>query len=269
MSILSVFHPDSPALPNKVLTHHDDIAATLAEHGVRLAHAEHGLRVRPGTAQDEVLGACRVYLDQLMTGHGSKAFVLLNRDGEDPVQVDVRDEHVHDADEVFAVVSGRAQVGLRLGGWVYSVLCEKGDQLVMPAGRGAGLSWATRRFAWRCACTAASRACRRGSPGMWLHGRFWGLTNSYRPLRASPRRGQGSFKFSGRSARQTAAGSAAWNHRQFTGLLGQVTADGTDRPGQLFGTVQLPVGQHPAGNLAIGARRVSSTPPSGRAWVFT
>jgi 1,2-dihydroxy-3-keto-5-methylthiopentene dioxygenase len=36
MSILSVFHPDSPALPNKVLTHHDDIAATLAEHGVRM-----------------------------------------------------------------------------------------------------------------------------------------------------------------------------------------------------------------------------------------
>jgi 1,2-dihydroxy-3-keto-5-methylthiopentene dioxygenase len=134
MSILSVFHPDSPALPNKVLTHHDDIAATLAEHGVRFAHAEHGLRVRPGTAQDEVLGACRVYLDQLMTGHCSKAFVLLNRDGEDPVQVDVRDEHVHDADEVFAVVGGRAQVGLRLGGWVYSVLCEKGDQLVIPAG---------------------------------------------------------------------------------------------------------------------------------------
>jgi len=50
------------------------------------------------------------------------------------VQADVRDEHVHGAEEVFAVVSGRAQVGLRLGDWVYSVLCEKGDQLVLPAG---------------------------------------------------------------------------------------------------------------------------------------
>lgn len=134
MSILSVFHPSSPELPNKVLTHHDDIAATLAEQGVRFTQAEHGLRVRPGTAQDEVLEACREHLDQLMTAHGSKAFVVLNRDGEAPAQVDVRDEHVHDADEVFAVVSGRAQVGLRLGGWVYSVLCEKGDQLVVPAG---------------------------------------------------------------------------------------------------------------------------------------
>lgn len=134
MSILSVFHPSSPELPNKVLTHPDDIATTLAAQGVRFAHAEHGLHVRPGTPEDEVLGACRGYLDQLMTAHGSKAFVMLNRDGEAPAQVDVRDEHEHDAEEVFAVVSGRAQVGLRLGGWVYSVLCEKGDQLVIPAG---------------------------------------------------------------------------------------------------------------------------------------
>ncbi|WP_258911425.1 oxidase [Pseudomonas putida] len=134
MSILSVFHPASPELPNKVLTHHEDIAATLAEHGVRFTHREHGLRVRPGTAQDEVLDVCREHLDQLMTAHGSKAYVLLNRDGEAPGQADVRDEHVHDAEEVFAVVSGRAQVGLRLGDWVYSVLCEKGDQLVVPAG---------------------------------------------------------------------------------------------------------------------------------------
>ena len=35
MSILSVFHLYTPELPNKVLTHHDDIAATLAEQGVR------------------------------------------------------------------------------------------------------------------------------------------------------------------------------------------------------------------------------------------
>ncbi|MFK0093462.1 oxidase [Pseudomonas sp. NPDC090592] len=134
MSILSVFHPSSPELPNKVLTHHDDIAATLAEQGVRFVHTDTGLSVRPGTAQEQVLETCREYLDQLMTSHGSKAFVLLNREGDDPVQADVRDEHVHDADEVFAVVSGRAQVGLRLGDWVFSLLCEKGDRLVLPAG---------------------------------------------------------------------------------------------------------------------------------------
>jgi len=34
----------------------------------------------------------------------------------------------------LAVVTGRVQVGLRLGEYVYAVLCEKGDQLVIPAG---------------------------------------------------------------------------------------------------------------------------------------
>jgi len=121
-------------LPNKVLTHHDDIAATLAEQGVRLSHSALALHVRPGSSQADVLDACREHLDQLMTAQGSAAFTLLNRDGLDPTQVDVRDEHVHHSDEVFAVVAGRAQVGLRLGEYVYAVLCEKGDQLVVPAG---------------------------------------------------------------------------------------------------------------------------------------
>lgn len=134
MSILCVFHPASPASPHKVLTHHDDIAATLAEQGVAFAHAPLELRVRPGGSAEEALAACREYLDQLMTAQGSVAYQLLNRDGADPAQVDVRDEHVHGAEEVFAVVSGRAQVGLRLGGQVYAVLCEKGDRLVVPAG---------------------------------------------------------------------------------------------------------------------------------------
>ncbi|MGJ7551683.1 oxidase [Pseudomonas alloputida] len=134
MSILCVFHPSSPDLPNKVLTHHDDIAATLAEHGVRFSHSPLELRVRPGSSQADVLDACRGHLDQLMTDQGCAAFTLLNRDGLDPTQADVRDEHVHDSDEVFAVLTGRAQVGLRLGEYVYAVLCEKGDQLVVPAG---------------------------------------------------------------------------------------------------------------------------------------
>lgn len=134
MSILSVFHLSSPELPNKVLTHHDDIAATLAEQGVRLERRTDELRIRPGTAQEQVLAECQGLLDQLMTAHGSVAFGLLNRDGLDPTQADLREEHVHEAVEVFAVISGRAQVSLRLGDYVHAVLCEKGDVLVVPAG---------------------------------------------------------------------------------------------------------------------------------------
>lgn len=133
MSILSVFHPSNPGLPNKLLTHHDDIVTTLAEQGVRFMHQPHELRVRPGTAQDEVLDACREPLDRLMTEYGCAVYALLNRDGVDAAQVDLRNEHVHGGDEVFAVISGRAQVTLRVGEYVYAVLCEKGDVLVVPA----------------------------------------------------------------------------------------------------------------------------------------
>ncbi|WP_028634751.1 oxidase [Pseudomonas parafulva] len=133
MSILCVFDPSSPALPNKVLTHREDIEAALAEHGVSLIHAEHGLWIRPGTAEADVLVACGDHLDRLMTTHASPVYRLVNRDGEQVDALALREEHTHDGQEVFAVISGRAQLGLRLGGWVYSVVCEKGDQLTIPA----------------------------------------------------------------------------------------------------------------------------------------
>ena len=54
MSILSVFHPSSPELPNKLLTHHDDIQATLAEQGVRFAPAAPQTRSWPRAATTSI-----------------------------------------------------------------------------------------------------------------------------------------------------------------------------------------------------------------------
>ena len=124
------------------------------------------LRIRPGTAHEQVLAECHGLLDQLMTTHGSVAFGLLNRDGLDPSQADLRDEHVHEAVEVFAVIGGRGQVSLRLGDYVYAVLCEKGDVLVIPAGVRRWVDLGTTRSAWRCACLAANRGCSRSSPAI-------------------------------------------------------------------------------------------------------
>ncbi|MBI6925097.1 oxidase [Pseudomonas putida] len=134
MSILCVFDPSTPQLPNKVLTHAEDITAALAEHGVTLVQSEPGLRVRPGTLHDELMDACQAHLDHLMITHACRAYAVINRDGVEAQGPDLRDEHVLDTDEVIAVVSGRVQVGLRLGAGVYSVMCEKGDQLCVPAG---------------------------------------------------------------------------------------------------------------------------------------
>src|SRR5690606_31294362 len=45
MSILSVYHHETPEQPFKVLTHHDDVAATLAEVGVHLERWQAGTAI--------------------------------------------------------------------------------------------------------------------------------------------------------------------------------------------------------------------------------
>ena len=133
MSILSVFHVASPGLAHKVLTHHEDIVATLAEAGVRFARWQSAVRLRPGCAADEVLDAFRAPLDQLMTEYASATAQVLSCDGATAAAAALREEHVHKGAEVFAVLSGRGQWNLRLGEHVYAVLCEKDDVLVLPA----------------------------------------------------------------------------------------------------------------------------------------
>lgn len=51
MSSLSVYHESSPDLPNKVLTHVDDIASTLAAVGVRFERWQASAPLTPGRAR--------------------------------------------------------------------------------------------------------------------------------------------------------------------------------------------------------------------------
>ena len=57
MSSLTVYHQSNPDVPNKVLTHLEDIAATLAEVGVRFERWQASAPIQPGAAQDEVIAA--------------------------------------------------------------------------------------------------------------------------------------------------------------------------------------------------------------------
>ena len=169
MSILSVFHSSSPQQPNKVLTHDEDIVATLAEHGLRLAHAADAPRIRPGSDEQTVLDGARHWLDALMSEHGSRAFTLLNSDAAAPAEVDLRDEHVHDAQTVFAVIAGRAQLSVRVADYVCAVVCEKGDVLVVPAGSRIWLDFGEMPF---CLAVKLSR------DDQAVHPRFTGDTSA-------------------------------------------------------------------------------------------
>ena len=66
MSSLTVYHQSNPDVPNKVLTHLEDIAATLAEVGVRFERWQASAPIQPGAAQDEVIAAYRPQIDKLM-----------------------------------------------------------------------------------------------------------------------------------------------------------------------------------------------------------
>ncbi|MEN5089949.1 acireductone dioxygenase [Pseudomonas protegens] len=138
MSSLSVYHVSSPDLPNKVLTHFDDIAATLAEQGIGFDRWQTSTRIEPGVSQEEVIAAYQEQIDRLMTeqGYVSVDVISLNRDH--PQRVELRasflDEHRHGEDEVRFFVAGRGLFSLHIDDYVYAVLCERNDLISVPAG---------------------------------------------------------------------------------------------------------------------------------------
>jgi 1,2-dihydroxy-3-keto-5-methylthiopentene dioxygenase len=126
MSSLSVYHVSSPEIPNKVLTHLEDIASTLAEQGVRFDRWQATAKIQPGASQEEVIAAYQEQIDKLMT----------ERDHPQKAELRARflDEHRYAEDEVRFFVAGRGLFSLHIGDYVYAVLCEKNDLILVPAG---------------------------------------------------------------------------------------------------------------------------------------
>lgn len=146
MSILSVYHRHTPEQPNKVLTHATDIVATLAEHGLEFSQHVLSARPRPGGGREAVVQVLGHELEALLGAQGCTAFDVLDCDGDEGRPQAGEEEHAYPVEEVFVVVSGRAQLVVRHGEWVFAVLCERGDSLRVPAGSGRWLSLGDRPF---------------------------------------------------------------------------------------------------------------------------
>jgi 1,2-dihydroxy-3-keto-5-methylthiopentene dioxygenase len=138
MSILFVYHVSSPDLPNKVLTHLEDIASTLAEHGVVVDRWQATQPVAAGASQSDVISAYQSQIDQLMTEYGHRAVEVISVTGGPGQNAELRAsllaEQQRAADEVSLFVVGRALLCLHIGGFVYAVQCEKNDRIHIPAG---------------------------------------------------------------------------------------------------------------------------------------
>ena len=134
MSSLSVYHVSSPEIPNKVLTHFEDIAATLAEQGVRFDRWEATANIQPGASEEDIIAAYQAQIDGLMTERGYVAVDVVSVSSDHPEQAGELDEYRHSQDEVRFFVTGRGLFNLHLGDYVYAVLCERNDLITVPGG---------------------------------------------------------------------------------------------------------------------------------------
>lgn len=138
MSVLSVYHESRPEQPLKVLTHLEDIAATLAEVGVQLERWDARAPVAAGASQEDVIAAYRPQIDRLMAERGYVTVDVISVSRDHPQKDELRarflDEHRHAEDEVRFFVAGRGLFTLHIEDMVYAVLCEKNDLISVPAG---------------------------------------------------------------------------------------------------------------------------------------
>ena len=138
MSSLTVYHQSSPEYPNKLLTHIEDIASTLAAVGVQFSQVQVAQPVTAGTANYELMDACRLQIARLMVTHGyasAEVLSLCDERGEGSelgralrLEQSCQPAHLH------YYLAGRGLLALHIGEYVYSLLCEKNDLLLLPAG---------------------------------------------------------------------------------------------------------------------------------------
>lgn len=138
MSRLSVFPHDSPEWPNKVLTHFDDIVATLAEHGVQLSRWRAEAPIALGDNPQACIAAYRQQLDKLTEEYGPTRIEVASVVSDYGANMALREpglvEQRLGADECHWVVAGNAALNLHVGEHVYVLLLAKDDLVRLPAG---------------------------------------------------------------------------------------------------------------------------------------
>lgn len=138
MSSLTVYHETLPDQPLKLLTHADDITATLGEIGVRFQRWQANAPIAPGASPDEVIAAYQDEIRRLQDEGGYVTVDVVSLSADHPQKDELRakflDEHRHGEDEVRFFVAGRGLFTLHVEDHVYAVLCERNDLISVPAG---------------------------------------------------------------------------------------------------------------------------------------
>ncbi|MBO0495448.1 acireductone dioxygenase [Pseudomonas sp. Marseille-Q1929] len=133
MSYVAVYHVATPDTPNKVLTHLDDIVATLAEHGVRFERWQPS-PIEKGASAADMIAAYQVQIDSL--GYDNvDVFSVTGADlQKDHARAQLLKERRYSEDHARFFIAGQGLIALHVEDYVYAVRCEKNDVLLIPAG---------------------------------------------------------------------------------------------------------------------------------------
>lgn len=138
MSSLTVYFQSLPDVPNKVLTHAEDIASTLAAVGVQFAQVPVAQPVLAGASSEEVLAVCQVQVQQLSDEYGYASldvFSLCDERGlNNEMRTSLLKEQRCGVAQLRYCLAGRGLLCLHIDDYVYALLCEKNDLVVLPAG---------------------------------------------------------------------------------------------------------------------------------------
>ena len=133
MSYVAVYPVASPDTPNKVLTHFDDIAAILAELGVRFERWQPA-PMEKGASDAQMIAAYQAQIDALGYAGVEVLSVSSDHPQKDELRAQFLDERRYSEDQVRFFIAGQGLFTLHIDDYVYAVRCEKNDLLVIPAG---------------------------------------------------------------------------------------------------------------------------------------
>lgn len=138
MSILTVYQENKPE--EILLTTSDSgrIAEVLNEAGVLFERWPAEGEIADDADQEAILNVYRNSVDRLMNESGFQTVDVVHMKPDHPEKAAFRakflEEHTHSEDEVRFFVEGRGLFTLHIKDQVFSVLCEKGDLISVPAG---------------------------------------------------------------------------------------------------------------------------------------
>lgn len=115
----------------------EEISEKLKELGVRFERWEAGADISDSASQDEILNAYKHSIDALKKEYGFQSADVVNLTPDHPDRKAFREkflsEHTHSDFEVRFFVDGSGLFYIHNQDSVYTVLCEKGDLISVPA----------------------------------------------------------------------------------------------------------------------------------------